>query len=238
MINRAHAGLIDSHTERNRRDHDVAVALRPPVLDFVARFGRESGVISARRKSVFSKKRRDVFRSFLQRDVNDGRSRRALLQTRKQQLLALRRHDRRHREVQIGAIKSGVDGGGARDVEALANAVGDRRRRGRGQCEYSRRAKVARGLRQFQIIGAKIMSPFRNAMRLIDREKRDFGALQVRHESLVVEAFRRDVKQFQCAVVKRIIDGARFFQTQRRIESRRRDAATLQKIDLVFHQRN
>ena len=60
-----------------------------------------------------------------------------------------------------------------RDVERRANILDHLRRRRRGQRKNPLRAHIAGDVGEFQIIGAEIVAPRRDAVRLVDREKGD-----------------------------------------------------------------
>ena len=94
------------------------------------------------------------------------------------------------------------------DAEAGADVVDDRGRRRRRQRQHARGAELARPLRELEVVGAEVVAPFRDAVRLVDREERDLDARELRDEALVVEALRRDVEQAQLAAAQPLGDVA------------------------------
>ena len=64
------------------------------------------------------------------------------------------------------------------DVEAGADVVDDGRRGGGGERQDALGADVARGLGQLQVVGAEVVAPLGDAVRLVDREERDRRALE------------------------------------------------------------
>ena len=56
MGHEPHIGLVDAHSERDRRHHDEAVLLQETVLVFRARGAVHSGVIGEGRDALFTKK--------------------------------------------------------------------------------------------------------------------------------------------------------------------------------------
>ena len=107
---------------------------------------------------------------------------------------------------------------------------------GRRQGKNAFCAQRTGGFGQFEVIGAKVVAPLRNAVRLINGEQADFHLPYQAQKPLVVEAFGRDIKQFQRAGAH--IGGhlLRFLRRQRRVQAGGADAVTAQKIYLVFHQ--
>ena len=75
-------------------------------------------------------------------------------------------------------------------------------------------------------------------MRLVDDEQRDAQAAQLVDEALVGEPFGGDVEEFQIARAQIGVDAAVFLDRDARIQPGGRDAARVQEVDLVFHQRD
>src|SRR5437588_231999 len=95
-----------------------------------------------------------------------------------------------------------------------------------------------RACRELQVIGPEVMAPFRDAVRLVDREQRDLRLAELLQESLVVEALGRDVEQLQAAGAKAFGDGSHLVRVEARVEPRCVDAARREEVDLVLHQRD
>jgi hypothetical protein len=116
----------------------------------------------------------------------------------------------------------------------LAHATG----RGGGERHEWDVGKMFSQVGELAVFGTEIVAPFADAMRLVNRDEFDVPALQVGQKSRKHEAFGRDVEQAEFAVVQTAQTFSGFVRVERGIQKRRRDAAGLQRVHLVFHQRN
>ena len=89
VVDVTHVGLVDAHAERDRRDDDVAIRCRPPLLHLDAIVGGHARVVGPRRQAGRGEELRDALGRSLERHVDDRRARRALAQPVDQQLVAL-----------------------------------------------------------------------------------------------------------------------------------------------------
>ena len=64
--------------------------------------------------------------------------------------------------------------------------------------------------RKLQIIGAEIVTPLRDAMRLIDRKERDCCALQKGDGAILIEALGGDIEQIESAAAQIRLNLGRF----------------------------
>ena len=65
MVDVAYVGLVDAHAERDRRDDDVRVRVRPPLLHLDAGVGVHACVVGARRQARGGEQRGDLLRRAL-----------------------------------------------------------------------------------------------------------------------------------------------------------------------------
>ena len=82
------------------------------------------------------------------------------------------------------------------------------------------------------------MPPLRHAMRLVDREQRDFGAAEQVEAARCQQPFRRDVEQVEIAGEQAALDLIGFLIGKCGVQYRRLDAGFQQARDLVAHQRD
>ena len=92
--------------------------------------------------------------------------------------------------------------------------------------------------RQFQIIRPKIMSPLRNAVRLVNGEKRQLAPLQQSHELRHAQAFRRNIHQVQIAGQQPRPRPFALGHGTCAVESHGLEPRGRGRIHLVFHQGN
>mmetsp|Transcript_22551 Transcript_22551/g.36676 ORF Transcript_22551/g.36676 Transcript_22551/m.36676 type:complete len:249 (+) Transcript_22551:2919-3665(+) len=103
-----------------------------------------------------------------------------------------------------------------------------------GQRHIQRAAQLANP----QVIGAKIMAPLADAMRLVNGDHADPDPAQHPHRRPRRKAFRCDIQKLQCALFERFPNGIRFLGRVARGQRARRDTRRLQGADLIAHQRN
>ena len=78
--------------------------------------------------------------------------------------------DRRRQHRQVGTIATVANRAFRLDIEGSAHVFQHLRRSGRGQRQQTLGTALAGELNQLEIVGPEVVSPFRNAMRLVDRE--------------------------------------------------------------------
>ena len=106
----------------------------------------------------------------------------------------------------LGDLAAGqlVGGGGQRDPRHVREFLGDRR--------------------QPDIFRAEVVAPLRHAMRLVDREQRQFRPRQQRQAARRQQPLRRDIEQVEFAVEQLLLDRIGLGIGQRRIQHRGADA--------------
>ena len=89
---------------------------------------------------------------------------------------------------------------------------------------------------QAAVFGAKIVSPLRNAVRLVDHDIVGPAGRKRGHERFIAEPFRRDIEETATAgrpVVHRLLT---LGKRNMAVQNGRRDAGELEFLDLVVHQ--
>ena len=210
----------------------------PPLLHLDAVISVHARVVGPRGQACRREQGSDALRRALQRDVDDRRAGRALAQAVDQRLVALTCVDRRGEQRQVRSVEAGDDGVALLDPEAGADVGDDRGGRGRREREHALGAELACARRELQIVGAEVVAPLRDAVRLVDREQRDLRLAELREEALVVEALGRDVQQLEASVAQAAGDGPHLVRGEARVEPRRVDALAREQVDLILHQRD
>jgi hypothetical protein len=228
--------LVDAHPEGDRGDDDVAVRARPPLLHRDPLLRAHPGVIRTGGKADRREARGDAQRRALQRHVHDRRAGRPRAQPVDQQLIPRLLPDGRGQEGQVGPVEARDHGVCLGDSESLADVGDDGRRGGRGQSEHAFGSQLAGAYGELQVVGAEVMAPFRDAVRLVDREERDLRPLELGEEALVVEALRGDVEELQAARPEPVGDVAHLLSAEAGIEAGGVDAVAGEEVDLVLHQ--
>ncbi len=197
MNHTAHIRLIHPHA-KGIGGHNDAVGLRHKgFLRLPTHRIGKPGVIDQNLGAPRAERRRD----FLHRTPGGGIDNDTALVLRHQQRLEqlqLGRHGvlRLHPIGQIGAIKSGDKPLHVVATELLHD-IGLHIDRGRGcQGQHLRLPQMRNRLAQPQIVGAKIMSPLRDTMRLIHRKQRYLHLLHSTEKAGIAKALRRHIEQF------------------------------------------
>ena len=238
MDDAADVRLIYPHAEGDGRHDDFTGAAHEGLLRRVAILGAHPRVIRPRREARPREVRGHVLGGFLESHIHHRRADLRAGEPLREHRQPLARSTRRHAQVQVFPAKGSLHMPLARDAERLANIPRHlRRRRGRER-EHRLQRQLLRHAREAQILGAKIVPPFRNAVRLINRQQRDFHPPQSLGKRLAREPLRRDVEQLQLPLAQVRIHPLRLLRREAGVESRRRDPARPQRIDLIFHQRD
>jgi len=118
----------------------------------------------------------------------------------------------------------------AQDVVARAG-VGGRRHRDAGRVR-----KPLGQQTQIAIVGAEVVAPLRDTVGFVDGDQaeRQFG--QTIHHGARRQTFGRDIEQVQLAGPRGRPDGRTLVQRHAGIQTGRRDALLLQRLDLIGHQ--
>ena len=91
---------------------------------------------------------------------------------------------------------------------------------------------------QLQIIRPEVVPPLADAMRLIDGNQRNADRRQKRRERSVVQPFRRNVDKLVVPMRKAGETAAHLLGIERGIDVGRGNAAPLQSVHLILHERN
>ena len=236
VADKAHVGLVDAHTEGVGGDNHARLAALPAVLDGAARLPLHPGVVGLRGDPVAAQEGRQVGRRLAPPHVDDAASLdlAANLQQYAELVLRLPEHI-----IQVGPHEGGADQVGRAEGQLLLDIFRHLRggRSGQGNHRHAAPDLLAK-LRNPQIIRPKVVSPLRDAVRLVHHQEADIHLLQAGLEDRGVQALGRHVEELVVtvdSVVQRDVDLPR---RHARIDRQRLDAAPGEVLHLVFHQRN
>ena len=193
-------------------------------------------MIRQRLHAVGGKFGRHAVRRFARLDVNDAAFVRPRAHEGKDLLVSAGL--RRDAVSQVRAVETGDVARGILQVQlpddvaahALGGRGGERHHRHVGE-NFAQRRKLP-------VFRAEIVSPFADAMRLVNGEEVDVPFLQIFEKAGQHQPLRRDVEQPEFAVVQSAQARTRFAGGERRIQKGRRHARRLQRVHLVLHQRD
>ena len=118
--------------------------------------------------------------------------------------------------------------------DVFTNALG----RGRGERHEGNFWKTLPQLRDLPVFRTKIVTPFADAVRFINGDELHIPILQIGEKTGEHQTFGRDIEQAIFALMQTAQAFPRFLSVERGVQKRGSDAASLQGIYLIFHQRN
>ena len=107
-----------------------------------------------------------------------------------------------------------------------------------GECGDGTVGKMDSQAAQLAVFGAKLVSPFRNAMRFVDGEKRDRHALQPIERVRARQALRRKIQQAVLARARFANHLGLLAAAERTVQQRRRNSHLIELRHLILHQRD
>ena len=172
MQHEAHVGLVDAHAERRRGDDDVDVA-RHEALLHVGAVGRlHPRVVGRRLHAVLGHRLGVRLGALAGGRVDDARLGRAHGPQDDRLALLLVVPVALHRQVQVRPVEAAHDLRGVLQVQPLDDLLADRRRGGRREREHGRVAEPLDDVAELEVVGAEVVAPRRQAVRLVDDEQR------------------------------------------------------------------
>ena len=193
MIDVPNRGFIDSHAEGDRCNNDIPVGCHPPFLNFRPLFGLHPGVIRPRGIAGVFQHRRNPLSGPLESYINNCAARSTATEAIQEKPVTIGIQDGRGADLEVRSVKAGDDRTLFRNTESRTNIFDDRWRRCCSQRQDAFGLQLSGDCREFQIIRAEVVSPFGDAVRLIDCEQRDIASADCFKEALVIESFRSDI---------------------------------------------
>ena len=195
----ADVGLVDPHAEGDRGDDDDPFLLakafeRPP-----SHRALEAGVIGERLDAVPDQELGRRFDLGAREAIDDARVVRMLVAHEREQLPPAAVVLVDHAVAQVRAVEAGDEDPRVAEREALDDLAPGRRVGGRGERDPRHAGKTLGEKRQPQVLGSEVVSPLRDAVRFVDREERDPGALEEGEKALGEQPLGRDVEQVELA---------------------------------------
>ena len=118
--------------------------------------------------------------------------------------------------------------------DVLAHPRGGRR----GQRHHGHLRQGGPQPAQLPVLGPEVVAPLGHAVCLVDRDRGHVPAAQVLLPALQQQALRRGVQEAELAAVQAAQARTRRLRVEGGVQEGRRDAARLQGVDLVLHQRD
>ena len=232
----ADVGLVDAEAEGAGRHHDDPLALLHEAgLMLAALLVGHLAVVAGARNLDETEPEPHVIDHLRGRAVDDARTRQPTGKLREmaQLLVAAEVPDGEH---EVVAVRRGDDDLGLAEPEVPDDVVAHGWRRGRGEGEDLAGAETGQALTERQVGGTEIVTPLRDAVRLVDRDEARRALCEERSELVTGEGLgcgqhedrptRRDAGQRRAPVG----------HADRAVEPHRRYAELLELQELIFEQ--
>ena len=139
-------------------------------------------------------------------------------------------------DAQVGAVEAAHEFVGGLKAQRGGDVLPDALRGGGGQGQaHGARELVAHG-RQLAVLRPEVVAPFRDAMRLVDRQAVQIGGFQQTERARHQQRFRRDVQQLDLAAAHAGHVLLVLLGRQGAVEEQRRHAQRVELLHLVLHQ--
>ena len=235
----SHVRLVHAHAEAVRRDDDTRALGHEVVLHAPTPLVIEAGVVRTGRNALIVEILREALDGLARRRVHDAR---AILQRAQQihddcVLLAVALCGD-HAVRQVRTIESRDDDLGVLQVQNARDVLSHHGRRRGGERDRGRIAEPLTHFADAAITGAEVVAPFADAVRLVDSEHRNTDCLQPLRCRTDIESLRRDVQHLDVAALRPHHAVTHLGAAQRAVDERRGNAAALERVDLVLHERD
>ena len=177
---RAHVGLVDPHAEGVGGHHHLDVAAHEAPLGLGALLAPQPRVVGDDLGAERALQGPGEVLGLRPRAGVDDRRPRAVLRQGGGQPRALvgRAAAGHHGEREVGPIEAGGDTHRVAQPQARDDVGGDLRRGRSGRGDERLRAQPARRVGETEVVGAEVVAPLRDAVRLVDDEQPDLGRAQ------------------------------------------------------------
>jgi hypothetical protein len=141
-----------------------------------------------------------------------------------------------HMPTKIRPVEPGEDNFRVAQFEHAGDIAANFGRRRRGERDRRRSTQACVDLADPPVARTEVVPPLRNTVRFVDREQRDTDGGDALGRVSVIEPLRRDVQQLDLAALHTPQARRHFIRGQRTVDERRRNAARLERVDLVLHE--
>lgn len=189
-------------------------------------------------EAIFFEEGGQRFRGVLKGDVNDGRLAGRLAELPEEVAAPVPVGEGRDHEIEVGTVEGELVMIGRLNLEMMADLGRHPGGGGGRKTEDARDFQFGRETGKLEVVGTKVVTPFRNTVGLVDREESELVPGQAKAELFIGESFRSHEEKFELAVFQSAIERQRFLRGEGGVEAGGGNAPGDQGIDLIFHQGN
>ena len=240
MYDITHIGLVDAEAECVGGDDQRGTAGGEAALDGRARGAAHARVVALSRDAGVVERLGGLVHGAARAGVDDAGLAAAFARVGDQPGEPLPgAGDRRHLEAQVRAVEAGQHLAGlGGDAEPGEDVTPHGRVRGRRERERARPAELLARAAERQVVGAEVVPPLRDAVRLVDHEQAHTAAREAIEEAPVREPLRCDEEQRDASRLEVGVAAVLLGAIERGVDEGRRDSDRLERLDLVLHQRD
>ena len=232
----AHVGAVDAHAEGHGRDDHVDLLVRERVLRAAAHLGVETGVVGDALHAALAQRFVDAL-DLLARDRVDDAGLATVARQHAADLLD-ELVARLHAVDQVRPVAGGHEHERIDEAELALDVAPHVLVGGGGESLQRHERRAAAQLAELAVLGPEIVAPVADAVRLVDRDRRQAARNEALEETLEHEAFGRGVEQLELAALEGRVHGATLLGRLRAGQHAGRHAALGEAVDLVLHQRD
>ncbi len=173
----------------------------------------------------------------LQGDVDDGGGRRSVGQLLCEPAIPRVGRQGNDRQIKIGAVETCDHDPLRRDAEFGLHILNNRRCGGGGEQQHLRDLQVMAIARQLEVVGAKVVAPLRDTVRLIDDQQRERHLLDKTAKTLVLESLHRDHQDLELVIQRLLHHSSALLRALARVEGSGAYSLAFKEGELIVHQR-
>ena len=242
----AYVGLVDAHAERDGRHHDHAVFATEALLHPGTLVARQTSVVGECVISLLPQHLCDLVSALARLAVDDARS------AREARTVVARLEEPQQLRSRVGLLLDdiadvgAVEGGDVflrlAEPEPVVDLAPRDRVGGRGERDARHPREVLSDIGDAEVFRSEVVAPLRHAVRLVDREECDAGAVgrvvEKREERRHQQPLRCDIEQVETSGHQLAAEGGGLLGARRGVPERRRHTEQVQRLDLVVHERD
>ena len=233
----ADVGLVHAHPERVGRDDDRDLAAQEALLGCTPLRVVHAGVVAGRVHAVGAQREHDLLHVAPGSRVDETGATAAREREDAADLLLVA-GGARHLDEEVGPVEASDENLGIVQPERADDVLSHLGRGGGGERQDALGAQVSARFGELEVVGPEIVSPRRDAVRLVDGEEGDPHLRDGVPEGAGPEPLGRDVHQTVGAGADTRLPFPALRVRQRAVHEGRRDAPCSEAVDLVLHQRD
>ena len=232
----AHVRFVNPHAERDGRADNPNLVSQKKLLIRRALVRRKAGMIWAGRKPAVAEALCKPVRGRPRRAIDDPAVHRTLSDKLRKLPHPLVLGN--HAIGKVRPVETRDKNGGIAKLQMPDNILADTSRRGCRECGHRHIRQQCPQTLKLPVFRAEVVSPLRDAMRLVDRKGTHIPIAEIFLPVVEHEALGRGVEQAELPLVQPAQSGFAVRDLERRIQKCRCDSSRFKLVHLILHQRD